>query len=433
MKKALAFLIIAGLGGLMAWYGLIGHSRNAGPQQARRQPPPTPVVVETVTRQDISDIRTFSGSIESRTSFVVAPKVAGRLERLTVGLGDAVTPGQLLAVLEDAEYQRQVEQMRAEVAVAQANLEESRQLVAMAQRELERTIQLHATKIASEAELDTARTEFSRQKARLQVAEAQVEQKIAGLQTAELRMAYTRIHVPEMLPKGLLMVAERFVDAGSLLSVNSPILRIVDLAALVAVIHVTEKEYARIHSGQPARITSDGFLNQVFAGRITARAPMLHTATRKARVEIELDNMDGHLKPGMFSRVAIEFDQRQDVPVVPLVALVQQYEQEGVFVAHRERGQAVFVPLKLGLQNTRHAEVLEVRPPVIPQEVQRKTAQPPDLDPAEIDLAFLKTHPVVVAGQHLLHDGAPLLITVQDGQPVARRSPAETPSKGQTP
>ncbi len=424
MKKFSAFVIIISLAGLVAWYGLIGHSRSTGGQPGRRQPPATPVVVETMTHRSIGDIHTFSGSIESRTQFVVAPKIAGRLEHLAVRIGDRVVPGQLLAVLEDAEYQRQVEQARAELAVARAGLEESQQLQAMARREFARTEELHTTRIASESELDAARTELSRQNARHRVAAAQVDQKVAALHSAELRLAFTRIHVPEHLSNGMLVVAERFTDAGSLLNINSPIVSVVDLASLLAVIHITEKAYFRIVLGQPARITSDGIPGRVFVGQVARLAPLLKSASRKARVEIELENTEGLLKPGMFSRVEIEFARREDVPAVRLEALVHQNGREGVFVADRSKHQAVFVPLHLGIRDTGHAEVTGIAADVSEAEERRA---PEDLP--QNDLKPLLSYPVVIAGQHLLHDGAAILITRMDGQPFSNGD-APTPAKG---
>ena len=148
----------------------------------------------------------FSGSLYAFSKFVVAPKIAGRLKEIRVNIGDRVSGGQLLAVLDDDEYRQQAVQAEAELEVARATLQERRNVLENARREYQRTLALREKKIASESQLDTAASEFKTQEAKEKVAVAQVAQKEAALAAAKVRLSYARIHMPEIGDAGYTVV-----------------------------------------------------------------------------------------------------------------------------------------------------------------------------------------------------------------------------------
>ena len=86
-------------------------------------------------RRSLRDLGTYTGTLTAKSNVIVAPKIAGRLNRLLVDIGDPVRSGQLLAVLEDDEYRQQVIQAEADLRVAKANLEEARSALTMAGQE----------------------------------------------------------------------------------------------------------------------------------------------------------------------------------------------------------------------------------------------------------------------------------------------------------
>ena len=101
-------------------------------------PPPVAVEVAPVRKTTVRDLHLFTGTLYPGSQFIVAPKVAGRLERLMVNIGDRVKRNQLIAEIDDDEYQQQVDQAKAELDVAKARIEESRSTLDVARRELER-------------------------------------------------------------------------------------------------------------------------------------------------------------------------------------------------------------------------------------------------------------------------------------------------------
>ncbi|MBN2345905.1 MAG: efflux RND transporter periplasmic adaptor subunit [Candidatus Aminicenantes bacterium] len=317
------------------------------------------VEVAPITRGSLRDLGSYTGTLTAKSLVRVSAKIAGRLNRLRVDIGDSVRSGQLLAVLEDDEYRQQVIQAEADLRVARANLEEARSSLTMAERNLERASALHQSGIQSDAQLDQVTAAFESQKARFHVAEAQVANREAALESARVRLSYTRIAATWERGRPVRYVGERFADEGVLLAANSPILSVIELQPITAVIHVTDREYFRLKVGQEAAISSSAFPGKEFSGRIVRIAPLLQEASRQARVEIEVDNPEHLLKPGMFVGVQIEFARRSSATIVPFNALAKRNERQGVFLADLEKMTARFLPVRTGVIEGNRVEILE--------------------------------------------------------------------------
>ena len=400
IKKFLTILIaIAGIG-FLTWQV---YERSSGSKEAsgsRRGNPAVAVEVTAIQKTSIKDVGRFTGSLSPLSEFIVAPKIAGRLEKILVDIGDVVTADQLVAVLDDEEYQQQVYQAVAELEVAQANLREVKITSENAKREYERTVALREKKIASESQLDAADSEYKTQQAKLQVATAQVSQKQAALNMAKVRLSYTQIRVPPNHASRQRVVGERFVDEGSMLAPNTPIVSILDIGTLIAVINVIERDYPKIRLGLPALINTDAFPGQTFNGKVVRIAPLLMEKAREARVEIEIPNEQMLLKPGMFVRVQMEFELHENATVIPLGAVVKRNGNPGVFMLDREEKKARFVPVTVGIVNEARAEILK-----------------PELSGA-----------VITLGQHLLEDGASIILPDEMSKADSQRRGNETDS-----
>ncbi|MDW7761811.1 MAG: efflux RND transporter periplasmic adaptor subunit [Acidobacteriota bacterium] len=317
------------------------------------------VEIGPVRISSLRDMGLFSGTLISKSHVVVAPKISGKLNRLLVDIGDPVTSGQLVAVLEDEEYQQQVIQAEADLRVARANLEEAASSLDMSAKDLERARTLHQKGIQSDSQLDAVIAQNGAQQARYNVAVAQLANREAALQTARVRLSYTRIAALWETGGAVRYVGERFVDQGALLSANAPILSIVELHPITAVIHVTDREYFRLRIDQPAAVLSSAFPEKSFNGRVVRVAPLLKETSRQARVEIEIDNPEKLLKPGMFINAQIEFDRRENVTVVPFNAVATRDGQAGVFLIDLENTRARFQPVQTGIVEGNLVEIVE--------------------------------------------------------------------------
>jgi len=321
--------------------------------------PPVAVEVAAIEQGALRDLGNFTGTMTARTKVVVAPKISGRLDRLLVNIGDPVRGGSLIALLDDEEYRQQMIQAEADLRVVKANLEEARSSMLMSERNLERARALHETGITSDAQLDLAISEHQAQQARLHVAEAQLANREAALESARVRLSYTRITAPWDRNDPVRYVGERFSDEGALLSPNTPILSIVELQPIIAVFFITDRDYFRLKVKQQAKVVSNAFPGKSFPGRIARIAPMLQETSRQARVEVETDNPELLLKPGMFVNIEIEFARRQNITIVPFNALAKRNEQQGVFLADLENQTARFVPVQTGVIEAGKVEIVK--------------------------------------------------------------------------
>ncbi len=371
------FVIIA----VAAWMGvksLTGTAQRGGPRMGT-----VAVEIAPIVEGPIRDLGLFSGTLVPKSQFVVAPKVSGKLEKLYVDIGDPLKNGQLVAQVEDDEYEQQVIQAEADLNVAKANLEEARSAVELAQRELERAESLHKKRIMSDSQMDAARAQSNAQESRFKVTAAQVSNRESALEAARVRLSYTRIKAAWDKGSDIRYVGERYVFEGALLSPNSEIISVIELQPITAVIYATEKEYFRIQPGQEVAVTNTAFPDRTFQGKVTRVAPLLKETSRQARVEIDIANEDGSLKPGMFVNAGIEFARRDKAKLVPFSSLVQRGSQAGVFIADTENKKVLFKPVKVGIIEGEAAEVLE---------------------PADI------SGYAVVLGQHLLQDGMNIIL-----------------------
>ncbi|MDI6850163.1 MAG: efflux RND transporter periplasmic adaptor subunit [Candidatus Saccharicenans sp.] len=379
--KKIVWLIAALLVVLLLWR--VGTAVFKKGNNNRMRQAAVAVVVSPVEKGLIRDLGQFSGTLIPKSQFAVAPKVSGKLKKLYVNIGDRVTRGQVVAQLDDEEYRQQVLQAEADLKVARANFEEARSALELARKDFERAQTLHQRGIYSDSQLDTARAQYSSRESAYKVSEAQVANREAALETSRVRLSYTRIIATWESGAEVRYVGERFVDEGALLSVNTPIISIVELQPITAVIFATDKEYFRIQVGQQVEVSSTVFPERKFYGRVVRVAPMLKETSRQARVEIDIPNEDGTLKPGMFINAEIEFARRDNASLVPFGAVVTRNDRSGVFLADLENKKATFQPVKLGIVEGEKAEILEP--------------------------AGLQGY-VVTLGQHLLQDGMSIIL-----------------------
>jgi RND family efflux transporter MFP subunit len=340
------------------------------------------VEVATIERGPIELLRTFTGTLEARAEFVVAPKVGGRVEQLYVDLADDVTRGQVVAVLDDAEYVQAVARAQADLEVAKASNAEAGSLLQIAERELQRVDQLRDRGVSSESQRDVAKADQLAKQALLQVTGARIASAAADLEAARIRLGYTQVKADWHGGSERRVVAERYVDEGETVAANAPLLRIVELDPITAVFFVTERDYAQLEPGQSATLFTDAFPGEAFPADIQRIAPVFREATRQARVELRVANSELRLKPGMFARATVMLERVERAVIVPEQALTSRDGREGVFLVSADGAVAAWREVQPGIRQDGRVQV---------------TGE--GLDGR-----------VVVLGQQLLNDGTPVRV-----------------------
>ncbi len=386
---AVLLLAVAGLG----WWMTVRLGERTGGRD-KKPGRPVPVAVAPIQRGPITLQRTFSGELASLSQFVVAPKVAGRVERMVVNIADPVTQGQVVVELDNDEYVQAVTQAEADLAVARANQSAAESALEIAAREFKRTQSLLKRGIASDSQFDAAKQEQMARQAELKVAQAQVAKAASSLETANIRLGYTHVTASWTGGAAQRYVAERYVDEGQTVSANTPLLLIVELDPIMGIIFVSEKDYARLSPGQLVTLTTDAFPGERFVGHIARIAPVFKTATRQARVEMRVDNPAGRLKPGMFISATVQLGQVAEAIVVPEQALTQRNDRSGVFIVSEDGQTVTWREVVVGIRQGDRVQV-----------------QGEGL-----------TGRVVTLGQQLVSDGARITIPESPAAPASPRS-----------
>ncbi|MCB1759910.1 MAG: efflux RND transporter periplasmic adaptor subunit [Gammaproteobacteria bacterium] len=345
----------------VAWVGWEMSSRLGSRQEAAqgggKEARPAPVITAPIETAPIALERAFSGTLEAYAEFVAAPKVSGIVKHIFVDLGDSVVRGQVVSRLDNAEFMQEVAQAEAEVKVAKANLAEAKSLSAIAERELKRIDQLSARGVSSAAQRDVAQADQLAKQAHVQVGEAQLARVESELETARIRLGYTEVTADWGIDGSHRVVAERYVDEGENVSANTPLLKIVSLNPITAVIHVTEQEYAGLRVGQQVALVTDAYPKQDFFGVIARIAPVFREVTRQARIEVQVDNSDLKLKPGMFVRARVVLASVDEVTVVPFQALTRRDGMDGLFVLSPDGNSVSWHPVQPGIRQDQRLQV----------------------------------------------------------------------------
>lgn len=385
-KRRIIYIVGVAFLGLLIWrIGVLIFAGQGGPS-GRFSSPPVAVQVQEVAYQPIQETMQMTGTIYPLYRYIVAPKVAGRMIRINKRIGDWVEPGESIAKIDDGEYQQLVLEAEANLRISHANLAETRSQFELAAQELDRVQSLQQMQIAPRSDLDAAQTKYDALGSRIELAEAQVEQRHAALNAARIRLDYTNLVAAE---PGF--VGERFVDEGSLLAPNSPVVSVIGIDTVIVRTTVIERVYGQVAIGQSAVIEVDAFPGKAFAGRVSRVAPMLQESSRVAQMEVEVTNDSLLLKPGMFCNVTVALAEKDSAQVVPTQAIVTRNGETGVFLVRSGEDVAHYVPVEVGISAADRTEIIE-----------------PRLDGM-----------VVTLGQHLLQEGSSVILPeVEQGEPA---------------
>jgi membrane fusion protein, multidrug efflux system len=313
-----------------------------------------PLTVETATahRGTIAQELVVVGNLVGDATVAVVPRTAGRLQDISVRLGDPVSRGQRIAKIEDFEIQEQVKQQEAALEVSRATIRQREADLKLAETNAERSRNLFARQLLPKQTLDDTEARYQAAVAQLDLARAQNTQSSARLDELRINLANTIIASPV---NGF--VARRAVDPGAFVGQNAPVVDVVDISRVRLVANVVEKDLDQMQTGDTTQVEVDAFPGEMFMGRIARVAPVLDPATRTAPIEIEIPNPGYRLKPGMYARVTVTTDERKEALVVPANSVVDTGGRRGVFLAV-ENDTVSFRPVTVGIEDNTQIEIL---------------------------------------------------------------------------
>ena len=284
--------------------------------------PPVHYKTALVDRGPITAIVTATGTVNPVVSVQVGSQVSGKITQLMADFNSVVTKGQVLATIDPQPFQARVSQARASLKSGRGNLAKAKNMANQRKLELDRMTTLLRQQFVSQADFDLATTNFRDAQAQVEVAQAQVDQSLATLASAELDLGYTTIYSPV---NGI--VVSRNVDVGQTVvaSFQTPTLFVIaqDLAQMQVNANVSESDIGGVAEGKQASFRVDAYPKQFFEGTVTQvrNAPISIQNVVTYDVVITVDNRELKLKPGMTANVIIVTAKKDNPLRVPNGAL----------------------------------------------------------------------------------------------------------------
>ncbi len=270
-------------------------------------------VLET---QEIARKIDFSTTLEPYNKVMVAPTMAGRIDKIHVEVGSKVQANQLLVEMDKTTY--------LQTKVSFDNLAV----------DFQRISTLYNSGNIAQQTYDQTKAQYESLKTNVQNLE----------RNTFLRAPFSGV------------IAAKNYENGELYA-GTPILLLVDMANLKAHINIPESYYPSIKEGMNVAITSDVFTDKEFKGIIEIVSPVIDATTHTFQVQIKISNAGGVLRPGMFARIGVDFD-KINAKVVPYQAVLKLQGSNERYVYVNNNGVAKRVKVQMGKRYDDKIEIL---------------------------------------------------------------------------
>ncbi len=277
---------------------------------------------------------TLNGVVKARNQVAIRPQIEASVREVLVRSGDAVAKGQPLVRLDDLALADQVRQAEANLRLAEGQAAEARAGVAEVEAQVTRTRALAAQKLVPQMQLDTQEAQLDAAQAQAEQAAARVDQARATLGERRSQMAKTVVRSPVAG-----RVGQRNAEVGMLATPATTLFLVGDFDQLRVEVPLTEAMLGHVEEGTPVEIRSQALGPEQGEDPIRARisriSPFLEEGSFSTTGEIDLENPEGRLRPGMFVEVSVLYGTSRQATLVPASALWEDPEtgDRGVYVS----------------------------------------------------------------------------------------------------
>ncbi len=283
-----------------------------------------PVEVAEVSQDDISAFLTGTSTLEAEEEAEVVAKTSGIVEKIFVEEGMFVKKGQILVQLEEDMLAIEMEKARADLNKLE--------------NDFERNKELFQKNLISKEEFQSVRFQYDAQK--------------AAFEKTKLNLAYASIRAPITG-----VVAKRHIKTGNMINLNQPVFTIVGFDELIANLYVPEVDMKKVSLKQLAELTFDASNGTVFNGFVDRISPIVDPNSGTVKVTIAVRDGKSHIKPGMFARVRIIYDTRQNILLVPKQAVITEDGSDLVYAI--QDSMAVKKSVKTGYSSESMVEIVD--------------------------------------------------------------------------
>ena len=310
------FFIIGGIvliGLTVLVYSRVKSNLDASNKQNQVVPS---VELSKPTRTNLINKLNFTGDILAKEQANIYSRVSGNIQRIYVDIGDYVHQGKLLAEIDRAIYLQNLRQTEGVYKSAKATVENNRS-------NYDRVNELYHKGLVSKSEQETAMTTLT-------VSEAQVESALANYRNAQTQLSYCSITAPF---SGY--ITKRLLDRGSYVNVgatsqSSTIFNISDISSVKVMVNVREGDVPVLEKVQQAHVTTQTYPNEIFNAEVKKMSQSVDLATRTMPVEIDIENKDGKLKPGMFTSTELVMSTENNAMILPSQCVLN--DDKGAYV-----------------------------------------------------------------------------------------------------
>lgn len=326
MKRFVYLLLLIGLAG-GGYYGYRYYEKSKMPAPVAAAPQArggVPVEVAKIERGTVNEEVEALGTLAADESVVIAPEIAGRVIALGFKEGERVEKGQVLVKLDTAILDAELKQQQADLGLAKDTFERNRSL--------------NQRGVGTQVAFDEATAKLASAEARVQLSQA--------------KLAQSTLVAPFHGVVGL-----RSVSVGDYVAVGKQLITLTNIDPIKVDFRVPEIFLSQVKLGQTISLKVDAVPNADFQGKIFAVDPVVDVNGRAMRLRATVPNADLVLKPGLFARITIVVDRRENAMLIPESAVVPDGIGKIVFVV--ENGKAKRVPIELGKRLPGKVEVVK--------------------------------------------------------------------------
>lgn len=347
MSRFLILILCAGALAAGAYYYVTGQPEEVGAASPGGQRPAIPVEMMVVKTSTFVEQEAAVGSLASDEAVILRSEIAGRVDEILFVEGQRVEKDDLLITIDDSIYRAEFNQAQARLNLSQANYD--------------RAVDLENRGAGTQRALDESSSKLQEDRATLDLARARLER-------TEIRAPFSGV------------IGIRQISPGDYITAGQEIVNLEAIDPIKVAFRMPEVLLSAVETEQSIVVSVDAYPDETFEGYVYAINPRIESAGRSVELRARIPNPDSRLRPGLFARVAIIFDRRENAVMVPERTLVPVQGRQTVFVV--EEGAVTMRDVTLGGRQGDQVEILS------------------GLAPGET---------IVTAGQLKLREGAPVM------------------------
>lgn len=299
MSRFIIMLVCAGALAAGAFFYLDAAGTGDSAAGPAFQRPAIPVEMAMVTTQSFVEQETAVGSLASDEAVILRSEIAGRVQTIGFEEGQRIEKGELLISIDDSIHRAEFNQAEARLKFSQASYD--------------RAVDLEGRGAGTQRALDETSSKLQEDRATLDLARARLER-------TEIRAPFSGV------------IGIRRISPGDYITAGQEIVNLEAIDPIKVAFRMPEVLLSVVEAGQSVVVSVDAYPGESFEGLVYAINPRIESAGRSVELRARIPNPDGRLRPGLFARVAIIFERRENAVMIPERALVPIQSRQTVFV-----------------------------------------------------------------------------------------------------